>query len=983
MDADTLLTALAQAVGDRLDATALTRGLYSTDASNYRVVPKAVVFPRNLAELAAVADVSRALAVPITMRGAGTSCAGNAVGPGIVVDTTAHLNQIIELDPTQRLARVQPGVVMDTLQAAAKAHGLRFGPDPSTHSRCTFGGMIGNNACGNHAVAYGRTSDNVIALDLIDGRGRQVSAGQDLSVVAGLEEFVAQHLAVIRQEFGRFGRQISGYALEHLLPENGHHLARALVGSEGTCGLFTEATIQLVELAKAPVLVVLAYPSMPEAADAVPSVLQYSPLAVEGLDARLVEQVRRYRPSATVPPLPDGQAWLMVELAEEDQASALIEAAGAKDHRTLQSGAEAAAMWKIREDGAGLGGRTPSGKQGWPGFEDAAVPPAHLGAYLREFDQLLDQFGLEGLPYGHMGDGCVHIRLDFPLEKDGAALRGFMEAAADLVVAHGGSLSGEHGDGRARSELLAKMYSPAAIEAMAQFKALFDPLGLINPGVKVNPEPLDKDLRRPKARSQPARAGFQFTEDGGDLTKAVHRCTGVAKCRADVGGFMCPSFLVTGQEQHGTRGRARVLQELANGSLLPGGFKSPELAQVLDLCLACKACSSDCPAGVDLARLKSEALYRRYKGRRRPPSHYVLGWLPRWTRLASRMPGLLNLILRLPLVAKTALTMGGLDRRRSLPRFATAPFHAQAAQQDFPPLADLEPKSWTGSAPSAGPAPPPTESRLTQDRLEPEPTSEDTGTEPAIRQSRLDDGSDQPTAPPVLLWADSFSSALEPDVDLAVARILSQAGHQVFIVPSEVCCGLTWITTGQLGAAKRRLTKLMEVLGPFAVNGAVIVGVEPSCMAVLRGDLTDLLPKDPRAAVVAGATHTLAEVLSADLAAGRWQPPSLSGQQVLVQPHCHHHAVMGYGPDVKLLTDLGAELTVLEGCCGMAGNFGMEKGRYETSVQVAQRRLLPALAAADQDTVLLADGYSCRSQARDLAGAKPVHLAQLLLSAGD
>ena len=977
MEEDQFLTALEQAVGGRLDATALTRGLYSTDASNYRVVPRVVVYPANLAELAAAADVARALAVPITMRGAGTSCAGNAVGPGIVVDTTVHLNQIIELDPTQRLARVQPGVVMDTLQAAAKPHGLRFGPDPSTHSRCTFGGMIGNNACGNHAVAYGRTSDNVLALELIDGRGRQITAGQDLSVVDGLPEFVDQHMALIRQEFGRFGRQISGYGLEHLLPENGSHLARALVGSEGTCGLITEATVQLVELAQAPVLVVLAYPSMPEAADAVPSVLEHAPLAVEGLDARLVAQVRRYRPSATVPPLPNGQAWLMVELAGPEGVSALIEAAGAGDHRVLEAGAEAAAMWKIREDGAGLGGRTPSGKQGWPGFEDAAVPPAQLGAYLREFDQLLDQFGLEGLPYGHMGDGCVHIRLDFPLERDGEVLRAFMEAAADLVVAHGGSLSGEHGDGRARSELLAKMYSPAAIQAMAQFKALFDPLALMNPGIKVDPAPLDQALRRPKARPQPARSGFQFTEDGGDITRAVHRCTGVAKCRADLGGFMCPSFQVTGQEQHGTRGRARVLQELANGSLLPGGFKSPDLVETLELCLACKACSADCPAGVDMARLKSEALYRRYRGRRRPASHYVLGWLPRWTRLASRLPGLLNGVLRLPLVAKIALTLGGLDRRRSLPRFAKASFHRQAAERSLRPLAELEPQVWdSAEGAGQGAAAPRSESSVTLSSPEPVSTRGFAEQDPAERHCR-------PGGPPVLLWADSFSSALEPEVGLAVAQVLGAAGHQVFVVPSEVCCGLTWITTGQLATAKRKLTKLLEVMAPFAVNGALIVGVEPSCMAVLRGDLTDLLPKDPRAKVVAAATKTLAEVLSADLAAGRWQPPSLSGREVIVQPHCHHYSVMGYGADTKLLQDLGAQLTVLQGCCGMAGNFGMERGHYETSISVAQLKLLPGLAAASEDAVYLADGYSCRTQARDLAGVHGMHLAQLLTSTLD
>ncbi|MCL2803379.1 MAG: FAD-binding oxidoreductase [Micrococcales bacterium] len=932
MDTDQLVAALGRAMGGRIDSSALTRGLYSTDASNYRVVPQVVVFPRDSDEVAAVADVARSLSVPLTSRGAGTSCAGNSIGPGIVVDCSAHLNQILELDPDARTARVQPGLVMDVLQAAAKPHGLRFGPDPSTHSRCTFGGMIGNNACGNHAVAYGRTADNVEALELIDGKGRVIKADCDLSVVDGLGALVEQHLATIRTEFGRFGRQISGYGLEHLLPEHGTRLARALVGSEGTCGIVTEATVKLVDLATSPYLVLLAYDSLPEAGDAVPGLLGFKPLALEGLDSKLVDVLRLRRGPAAVPELPAGGAWLMAEMADDSAVKELVDASGALSSRVLPSGPEAAQIWKIREDGAGLASRTPSGHQGSAGFEDAAVPPAQLGAYLRQFDRLMNEFGLEGIPYGHLGDGCLHIRLDFPLENDGTVLRQFMEQAADLVVAHGGSLSGEHGDGRARSELLPKMYSTAAIELMGQFKALFDPDNLMNPGVKVDPAPLDQDLRRPAARSQPAAGGFQFAEDGGDITRAAHRCTGVARCRTDTAGFMCPSFLATGREEDSTRGRARVLQELANGSLIGGGFGSGELAQVLENCLACKACSSDCPAGVDMARLKSETLHRRYKGRLRPPNHYLLGWLPRWTRLAAKAPGLANLVLRLPGLAKLALGAAGIDRRRSLPRFAPETFHHQAAKFDLAsPLPDVDAK---------------------------------------VAGQR-----------PVILWADSFSSSLVPAVDLAIVEVLRTAGHDVYLAPPSVCCGLTWITTGQLGSAKQKLLGLLEVLGPFAVNGVDIVGVEPSCMAVLRGDLPDLLPGDPRAAAVAAQTKTLAQVLAADQAAGHWTPPRLDGQRIVVQPHCHHHSVMGYQADLALLRSAGAELTLLEGCCGMAGNFGMEKAHYDISVKVAGRQMLPALASEDDPVTLLADGFSCRTQAADLAGIEGLHLAQVLLQA--
>jgi FAD/FMN-containing dehydrogenase/Fe-S oxidoreductase len=925
-NAEALAAALAKDVRGRVDTSQISRAMYSTDASNYRVVPQVVVFPRDVHDLAAVSDIGRQFEAPVTMRGAGTSCAGNAVGPGIVVDTSRHLNRVLGIDLEARTARVQPGVVMDTLQRRLEPHGLRFGPDPSTHSRCTFGGMIGNNACGNHAVAYGRTADNVESLTMIDGHGHRIKAtAGDLSAVDGLPELVAASLAVIRTEFGRFRRQISGYGLDHLLPENGANLARALVGNEGTLGIVTEAELRLVPLAQAPVLVVLGYPSLPDAADAVPALLTCQPLAVEGLDARLVDVYRRHR--GAVPELPPGGAWLMVEVEDSAAADSVVAVAGTAQHRVLPPGPQARAMWRIREEGAGLGGRTQHNRQGWPGFEDAAVPPANLGSYLREFDGLLNDFGLEGLPYGHLGDGCVHIRIDFPFERGSTVFRRFMEAAGALVVDHEGSLSGEHGDGRARSELIELMYSPSAIKLMEQFKGLFDSFNLMNPGVKVCPAPLDADLRRPSARAIRASGGFAFREDGGDLTRAMHRCTGVAKCHADntaAGGFMCPSFLASEEERDSTRGRARVLQEVANGSLIGSGFDSPELAQALEMCLACKACSRDCPAAVDMARLKSESLFRRYRRRPRPVVHYLLGWLPRWTRLASRVPGLANLVLQAPFLGKTVLRLGGMDPRRSLPRFAAEPFHSA----------------------DACPA-------------------------PAADTAQIKGGQ------PVLLWADSFSAALDPGIDQAAADVLAAAGHTVYVVPPDVCCGLTWITTGQLGGAKRRLRALLNVLGPFAVNGLPIIGIEPSCVAVLRSDLPDLLPGDPRAQAVARTARTLAEQLTQDIAAGHWEPPSLEGLELVAQPHCHQHAVMGWDTDFELLTGLGAKVKRIAGCCGMAGDFGMVNGHYETSVKIAQHSLLPALAESPE-AQFLADGFSCRTQAADLAGRQGKHLAQFL-----
>ena len=943
-----VVAALRSSVRGAVDDSTRRRAEYSTDASNYRVVPQVVVFPQDTDDVEAALAVARDAGVPITSRGGGTSVAGNAVGTGVVLDFSRHVNRILEIDPDAQTARIEPGVVMAALQKAAAPHGLRFGPDPSTQARATLGGMIGNNACGPRAVAYGRTADNVLALDLVDGTGRRIAAGAgSLDPVPGLADLVRGNLDIIRTELGRFGRQVSGYSLEHLLPEKGTDLAKALVGTEGTVGTLLGATVRLVPIAAAPVLVVLGYPDMPTAADAVPALLAHAPLAIEGMDSRLVDVVRRVRGASAVPDLPPGAGWLMVEMGGEtleaamDAARALAADAGTTAVGVFPPGPEATAMWRIREDGAGLGGRTPSGEQAWPGFEDSAVPPARLGAYLRELEALMASHQVDGLAYGHFGDGCVHLRLDIPMERSGDPLRAFMTDAAHLVAAHGGSLSGEHGDGRARSELLPVMYSERAIELFGQFKGLFDPRDLLNPGVLVRPAAVDADLRRPHARPLLATTGFAFPHDAGDMTTAVHRCVGVGKCRADntaAGSFMCPSYLATKDEKDSTRGRARVLQEMANGTLVTRGWSAPEVRESLDLCLSCKACSSDCPAGVDMAQYKSEVLHQTYRRRLRPVSHYALGWLPRWARLVTSsktLATLTNAVLRVRPVAKAVLAGGGMDTRRAMVTFAPEPFRAwvrgTGAQQ----------VTVGGSVPS----------------------------------------SSGDHRPPVLLWTDSFSDALSPSVAQAAVTVLRDAGYEVLVPDHQACCGLTWISTGQLDGAKKQLTHLLEVLGPFAVNGIPIVGLEPSCTAVLRSDLLDLLPDDPRAAAVARETRTLAELLTAPAPIGpgdRWQVPDLSDVTAVVQPHCHHYSVMTWTADRRLLTDAGAQFSAMAGCCGLAGNFGMEKGHYDVSVAVAENSLLPALRAAGPGDVYLADGFSCRTQGEQLAGVEGIHLAELL-----
>ena len=1079
-----------------VDSSSGTRARYSSDAGLTRIPPLAVAFPRTPEQAIAAFDLARAHGVPLTARGGGTSCASNAIGPGLVLDFSRHMNRVLSIDPEARTATVEPGCVGSTLQAAAAKHGLRFGPDPSSQNRATIAGMVANNACGPHATAWGRTSDNIVSLDCVDGQGRRFTAttshDSELNDVPGLASLIDSNLAPIRTQLGRFKRQVSGYSLEHLTPEGGRNLAAMLAGSEGTLVLILSITVRLVPLPDAPVLAALGYRSMIEAADDVPALLAHSPLAVEGMDRRLVDVVRAHKGPGAVPALPEGEGWLLVEVgapgedvtASLERARALCADSAAIDTVVYPPGAQASALWRIRADGAGLGGRTPpdgaggGDQQAWPGFEDAAVPPENLGAYLRDFTALMEEFDIDGLLYGHFGDGCVHVRLAMPLETpEGVAhSRAFLQSAARVCAAHGGSVSGEHGDGRARGELLRFMYSPDMLDLFARVKHVFDPANLLNPGVLAAPmdeataasrarartraaralaaqdgggagssgsfgagsvlgadaagvapgrgaadmptslradgsagsarvsddaaaagssrpsglsgalavaggqlelqpgvDPLDLNLRRVAARPMPADGGFSFGHDGGDFTAAVHRCTGVGKCRAGVSGtFMCPSYLATREEKDVTRGRARILQEAANSQLVKA-IDSPEVLEALDLCLACKACSADCPAGVDMARYRSEALFRTYRGRMRPLSHYTLGWLPRLTRVTARVPGLAavaNAVMSVGPLRSLAFRIIGLDPRRGMPALQSGTFTAWARKRSL--LAGSVPTVTRHDAVSSG-AP-------TSDTA---PSDAATGARErggaqasSIVDSPILSGPRDPSGRPyALVWADSFSQTLDDTGARAVVDVLEANGFAPIVAP-DACCGLTWITTGQLSGAKKHLASLLGVLAPFAVSGIPIVGVEPSCTAVLRDDLLDLLPDDPRSLLVSGATRTLAEVLSALPASAR-RLPSLEGIEIVAQPHCHHYSVMGWDADQALLESLGARVTRLEGCCGLAGNFGMEAGHYDLSVAVASHSLLPSLSAKP-DAVYLADGFSCRTQAAQLAGRGGVHLATLL-----
>ncbi|MEV5317040.1 FAD-binding and (Fe-S)-binding domain-containing protein [Streptomyces sp. NPDC052687] len=905
------------------------------DASNYRRVPLGVVAPRDADDVAAALEVCRAHGVPVVARGGGTSIAGQATGTGVVLDFTRHMNRVLSLDPATRTAVVQPGLVLDRLQEAAAPHGLRFGPDPSTHSRCTLGGMIGNNSCGSHSVAWGTTADSVRELSVVTARGERLRLGQRWAgAPEGLRTLVEGERARLRTGFPDLPRRISGYALDALLPENGADVARSFCGSEGTLGVLTEAVVRLVEAPRARALAVLGYADESAAAQAAAGLLPHRPLTVEGMAADLV-------PSAAA--LPRGGAWLFVETGGDSGAQAraraehIVRAADAVDALVVTDPAGQRALWRVREDASGTATRMPDGSEAWPGWEDCAVPPARLGAYLRDFRALLAAHGLRGTPYGHFGDGCVHVRIDFDLltAPGVARFRRFSEELADLVVAHGGSLSGEHGDGQARAELLPRMYGQETVALFARAKAVWDPDDLLNPGMLVRPHRLDDNLRFASLPRRPVDVAFGYPADGGDFSAAVRRCVGVAKCRtatASGPAVMCPSFRVTGEEAHSTRGRARLLHEMLAGEVVTGGWRSPEVRDALDLCLACKGCRSDCPVGVDMATYKAEFLHHHYAGRRRPAAHHSMGRLPEWLRAVdrTRTAALVNALAGVAPLARLGKRLGGIAGEREIPRLATEPFS----------------RWWRERAAPAG----------------------------------AGDGTR------VVLWPDTFTEHLSPSVGRSAVRVLESAGLAVTLPPAagrrraRVCCGLTYVSTGQLDRARTVMRRTLDTMTPVLAAGTPVVVLEPSCAAALRTDLPELLSDDPRAARLASRVLTFAESL--DRLAPGWTPPRLD-RPAVGQTHCHQHAVLGDDPDRRLRAAAGLTGELSGGCCGLAGDFGFARGHYEVSAACAEEQLLPAVRTAPVDAVVLADGFSCRTQLEHLGGVRGRHLAEVLAEALD
>jgi FAD/FMN-containing dehydrogenase/Fe-S oxidoreductase len=942
-DASKLGAALRSALRGTVGDDAASRGLYATDGSNYRVVPDLVVVPADADDLAAAVALTAEAGAPVVMRGGGTSMAGNAIG-GVVIDASRHVNRILDIDVDARTAVVEPGLVLADLLAATRPLGLTFGADPSSGSRATLGGMIANNACGAHSVAWGTTADNVLALDVLLADGTRCAVesrgvrdelaarpGREGELHRSLQAFADAHELVIRRRFGRFTRQISGYALHRLLPEHGYDVAGLLCGSEGGFAATLRATVALTPLPTARVLCVLGFTDSVTSAECVPVVLAHRPLTMESINVDLVDRLPgEVRRAAAEAGLPSGRAWLLVEMSGEDRIAAELSAekmlAGLRDSGSPATASVVAdptaqaVLWRCRTDAAGLATRRADGAEAWGGWEDAAVPPERLADYLRGLDELMAGYGLSGASYGHFGEGCMHMRIDFDLlsAKGVAAYRSFVEHATDLVVTLGGSVSGEHGDGRARSELLGRMYGSDGLALLSEMKRIWDPRDVMNPGVIVEPPPLDAAIRHlGPAKDRKLLTLFSYPDDNGDFAQAQRRCVGVGKCRQSSGGVMCPSYQATREEMHSTRGRAHLLWEMLQGDVVTDGWRSTEVRDALDLCLSCKGCLSDCPVNVDMATYKAEFTHHHYEGRpwARPLSHWSMGWLPQMSRIASKAPRLVNRI------AGTALTkrLGGIAPEREVPAFAEQTLTAWFARR----VASV-------SAPAA--------------------------------RGR------------VMLWPDSFTEYFAPQVGRAAIAVLEAAGYEVVLPDGPVCCGLTLISTGQLKAARKRIRRSLSVLAAELEAGTPIVGLEPSCTAVLRRDAAELLHDDPRAAALASSTATFAEFLTRS----EWRPPQVP-TDALVQTHCHQHAVLGFDADRALMADAGIRADIPDsGCCGLAGNFGFERGHYDVSQAVGERVLLPAVRAADANTAVVADGFSCRTQIAQGTQRRAVHLAELL-----
>jgi len=937
-----LEASLRARIAGQVDFSTGARALYAADASNYRQTPIGVVLPQTTDDVIETVRICREHGAPILPRGGGTSLAGQCCNVAVVIDMSRHLRRILSIDPDRKTARVQPGVVLDDLQHAAEPYGLMYGPDPATHAWCTLGGMIGNNSCGVHSVAAGLTADVVEELDVLTADGLRLKVGrtsaQELDAIirepgrraeiyTQLRHLRDRHADEIRARYPRIPRRVSGYNLDALLPEYGFDVARALVGSEGTCVTVLEATVRLMDKPRARALLVLGFRDVYRAADEVMEVLSAGPIGLEAVDEVIVENLKRKsKLPRELELLPDGSAWLLVEFGGDTTQDAEAAARGlqtrlgrrksAPSGKVFTDAHEMEMVWLVRESGLGATAFVPGEPATWEGWEDAAVPPERLGDYLRDFRRLLGRYGYRGTLYGHFGQGCVHTRTNFDLETpEGIArFRAFIDEAADLVVAYGGSLSGEHGDGQSRAELLPKMFGETLVGAFREFKRIWDPDGLMNPGKVVDPYSPTDNLRRPGYRPAPVKTFFQFAAEGG-VSGAALRCVGVGKCRKTDEGTMCPSYMVTREEQHSTRGRAHLLFEMLRGETITSGWQSDEVKHALDLCLACKACKSECPVSVDMASYKAEFLAHYYARRSRPVRAILFGHIDWFAALASVMPRLVNAFAAIRPLSRPLQSMIGIAPERRLPRFAPETFQAWMRRH-----------------------PPRSEGR------------------------------------PVILWSDTFTNYFHPEVGRAAVAVLERLGYHV-IVPPQTCCGRPLYDFGLLDSAREHLEALFATVRA-APEELPIVVLEPSCFAVFRDEARNLCGDAPAVRTIAESAVLFDEFVRPHFERRDLAP--LSGD-ALVHVHCHQRAIVGIDPTAAALRASRLNARILDaGCCGMAGSFGYDKDHYQVSVGAGERALLPAVRQAPAGTVIVADGFSCREQIHQLSGRRARHFAEIV-----
>jgi FAD/FMN-containing dehydrogenase/Fe-S oxidoreductase len=955
VDAAALEAALASAVRGEVRFDAGTRAMYATDASSYRQVPIGVVLPRDMEDVMAAVRVAREHGAPILCRGGGTSLAGQCCNVAVVLDFSRHMGRVLEVNVEERWARVQPGTILDELRDATRPHGLTFGPDPATHTHCTLGGMIGNNSCGVHSVQAGfygpgpRTEHQVLDLTVLTYDGEVLTVGptpadQLDAIIAGggrrgeiyrqLRDLRDHYEPLIRERFPDIPRRVSGYNLPALLDENGFDVARALVGTESTCAIVLEARVALIPDPATRVLLVLGYDSIYEAADHVPQIMALRPLGLEGMDYRLVDFMKaKDLHLKHLVHLPAGSGWLLAEFGgdsiEEARRTAeaaleTLRSAGApfREARVIHDAAEQKAVWIVRESGLGATAFVPGQPASWEGWEDAAVAPEKLGPYLREFRALLDRYEYDCALYGHFGEGCIHCRIDFDYATREGVERylAFIDEAADLVLRYGGSISGEHGDGQARGALLGKMYGEDGVEAFREFKRIWDPDGKMNPGKVVDAySPGENLYMGPDYSVGHWETTFQFPTTGFSFTQAPTRCVGVGKCRRRQGDVMCPSYMVTKEEKHSTRGRARLLHEMLRGEVIRDGWRSEEVKEALDLCLSCKGCKHDCPVDVDMATYKAEFMSHYYEGRVRPRSAYALGLVHWGVRLASLAPELANALADLPPIARLVKAVAGV-----------------APERDLPVIADITLRDW-------------------------------------FRRR----GNGQARGPRVILWPDTFNNYFQSDVGRATVEVLEGIGFHPVLPPRVLCCGRPLYDFGMLDLAKRQLRQILDALRDDIRAGTPVVGMEPSCIAVFRDELVNLFPHDEDALRLASQTFLLSEFIA--LHAADADLGDLKGEKALVHGHCHHRSVLDFDAELALLHRIGLDYELLDsGCCGMAGPFGFQEEHYDVAQACAERVLLPAVRDADPRTLLITSGFSCREMVEQNRLRRPLHVAEVV-----